>query len=124
MQNVVDMLQRATLRLSQEGSVKDRLADAYATHLIGIDAEDLPENQRAEFESLCAAMNREIPQPRESAIHASVRKMSAEQARHFAALVVRVFAAVARDGVQAGAARRNARLVPATPIVKLLAAEG
>lgn len=125
MHNAVDLLQRATLRLSQEGSIKDRLADAYASHLIGIDAEDLPQHLRADFDALCAAMNREIPLPRESAINASVRKMSGEEARYYAALVVRVFAAVAREGAQsAGVRRSTARMLPGTPVVQLLASDG
>lgn len=125
MHNTLDLLQRATLRLSQEGSIKDRLADAYASHLIGIDAEHLPENLRTDFDALCAAMNRELPLPRESAIRASVRKMSGEEARYYAALVVRVFAAVAREEAPAASVRRNTvRLLGGTPIVQLLASEG
>lgn len=125
MHNTVELLQRATLRLSQEGSIKDRLADAYATHLIEVDAEELPETVRAEFGALCAAMNRETPLPRESPIRASVRKMSNEEAGHYAALVVRLFAAMARADAPAGAARRNGpRVLGASPVVQLLVSEG
>ena len=78
--------------LNPGGSVKDRLADAYATHLIQVDVEDLPESLRDDFECLCQAMRREQPLPRESAIRASVRKMSNEEAaRHARASGGRVF---------------------------------
>src|SRR5690349_10072412 len=85
MDNVLDLLQQATITLSQGGSIKDRLADAYATHLIQVDVEELPESLRDEFECLCQAMRRERPLPRESAIRASVRKMSNEEAARHAA---------------------------------------
>src|SRR6478735_7381176 len=90
MDNVLDLLQQAISTLSQGGSIKDRLADAYATHLIQLDVDDLPEQLRSEFESMCAAMRRERPLPRESAIRASVRKMSNEEASRHAELVVRI----------------------------------
>jgi hypothetical protein len=123
MDNTLDHLQRAAVKLSQGGSVKDRLADAYASHLIEIDVVDLPESMHGEFGALCAAMRRERPLPRESAIRASVRKMSNEEAGHYAALVVRIFAALARASV-AVPSRRAVRSVAAAPIIKLFAAEG
>jgi hypothetical protein len=122
MDNVLDLLQQATITLSQSGSIKDRLADAYATHLIQLDVEDLPESLRDEFEGLCQAMRRERPLPRETAIRASVRKMSNEEASRLAALVVRIFAIVARTG--AGViARRSVRNPVGAPIVNLFAAD-
>ncbi len=121
MSNTIDHLQRATVRLSQDGSIKDRLADAYASHLINVDAEDLPDHVRAEFDALCAAMTREPPLPRESAIRASVRKMSNEEAGRHAALVVRVFAATARS--EEPGAMRRARVMASAPVLQLFASE-
>jgi hypothetical protein len=114
MDNTLDLLQRATTRLSQSGSIKDRLADAYATHLVTVDSDELPETLRNDFSALCAAMNRERALPRESAIRASVRKMSNDEAGHYAALVVRMFAALARADIAAVPARRllSAKLGP------------
>ncbi len=121
--DTLDLLQRATTRLSKSGSIKDRLADAYSSHLVEVDADDLPEAVRNEFSALCAAMHRERALPRESAIRASVRKMSNDEAGHYAALVVRMFATLART--DNAASRRNARLTPASsPVVQLFAAEG
>lgn len=122
MDNLLDLLQQAAITLSQGGNIKDRLADAYATHLIQVDVEDLPETLRDEFECLCQAMRRERPLPRESAIRASVRKMSNDEAARHAALVVRIFAAVARTG-NVTSARRGVRSPIAAPIVSLFAAD-
>jgi hypothetical protein len=124
MNTTLDLLQHAAIRLSQDGSIKDRLADAYASHLVEVDAEDLPDGVRHEFAALCAAMHRERPLPRESVIRASVRKMSNDEAGHYAALVVRVFATLARTEVAGGTARRSVRKPATTPIVQLFAAEG
>jgi hypothetical protein len=122
MDNLLDLLLQATITLTQGGAIKDRLADAYAAHLIQIDSEDLPEHLRSDFEALCTAMRRERPQPRESEIRASVRKMSNEDAARHAAAVVKIFAGVARTG--SGTAVRRARNPISSPIVNLFAADG
>lgn len=96
MNNAIDCLQRATLRLSQDGSIKDRLADAYTSHLDGLAPDDLPLEVRAEFDQLNAALHSVTPQPRECAVRASVRKMSNQEAGHLAALVVLIFTGLLR----------------------------
>ena len=122
MDSALDLLQRATTTLAQGGSVKERLADSYARHLIQIDVDELPESLRDDFLELCAAMRREQPQPNESAIRASVRKMSNDEAARFAALVVAMFAVAARN---AGGmpVRRIARSTVSSPIVKLFSSD-
>lgn len=122
MDNLLDLLQQATITLTQSGAIKDRLAEAYAAHLIQIDADDLPEHLRGDFTALCDAMRRERPLPRESAIRASVRKMSNEEALRHAAAVVKLFAGVARTNT--GAAARRVRNPASAPIVSLFAADG
>jgi hypothetical protein len=124
MDSTLDQLQRAAIRLSQAGSVKDRLADAFASYLNELDAEDLPDHMRSEFAALCEAMHRERPLPRESVIRASVRKMSNDEAGKFAALVVRLFATLARAEAASAVIRRKARVNSEPPIVQLYAAEG
>jgi hypothetical protein len=121
MDNLLELLQQATVTLSQGGAIKDRLADAYSAYLIQIDSEDLPEQLRGDFNALCAAMRRERPQPRESVIRASVRKMSNDEAERHAAAVVKVFAGVARSG--SGTATRRVRNPASAPIVSLFAAD-
>ncbi|HUG73250.1 MAG TPA: hypothetical protein VMK82_07505 [Steroidobacteraceae bacterium] len=123
MSNNFELLQLATLRLSQDGPIKDRLAEAYAAHLVEVETDQLPETVRAQFGALCAAMHRERPQARESEVRASVRKMSAHEASQYAALVVRVFVAMARAEASSPAAAP--RVVRSTaPVVKLFASEG
>jgi hypothetical protein len=96
MNHALDQLQQATLRLTLEGSLKDRLAEAYRDHVRDLDAGSLPESLRDEFDALHSAMHSAVPQPRECVIRASVRKMSNLEVRMHAALVVRAFAALAR----------------------------
>jgi hypothetical protein len=119
--NNCEQLQLATLRLSQDGSIKDRLVDAWSSHLVTLEAEELPEPMRAPFAALSAAMHREPPLPRENAVRASVRKMSVQEASAHAALVVRLFAATARAEAACMPAARAPRV--AAPVVKLFAAE-
>jgi hypothetical protein len=120
MDNTLDLLQRAALHLSQEGSIKDRLAAAYASYLLDVDANDLPDDVRDDFAAMCQAMHRERPLPRESVIRASVRKMSNDEAQRHAALVVRAFASLARAEVTGASLRLTARK-PAVPVVQLFA---
>lgn len=96
MKNAIDHLQRATLRLSQDGSIKDRLADAYTSHLSGLAPDDLPVELRDEFNELNAALHSAVPLPRECAVRASVRKMSNQEAGHLATLVVLMFTGLLR----------------------------
>jgi hypothetical protein len=121
MHDTIDHLQQATLRLSQEGSLKERLVDAYSEHLLNIDSLCLPELVRAEFEALHTAMHSAVPQPRECVIRASVRKMSNAEVRAHAALVVRVFAAVARGDDAVSLPQRVPRAGSVSPVVSLFA---
>lgn len=122
MNDILDHLQQATLRLSQEGSLKERLVDAYSEHLLNIDSHSLPELVRVEFEALHSAMHSAVPQPRECVIRASVRKMSNAEVRAHAALVVRVFAAVARGDVDpVNLPQRAPRPTAVAPVVSLFA---
>jgi hypothetical protein len=124
MNDTLDLLQQATLTLSRCGSIKDRLAEAWSLHLIDVDADDLPENFRKDFGAMGAALSRETPLPRESVARASVRKLSQEEATRYAALVVALFAAMARSGSFVGAPRRQNRVAPTSaPIVHLFAAD-
>jgi L-lactate utilization protein LutC len=122
MDTLLDLLQQATVTLTQGGAIKDRLADAYSAHLAQVDPDDLPEALRDEFNALRAAMRRERPLPRESVVRASVRKMSNEEAARHAAAVVRAFAGVARAGSLTSV--RRVRNPASAPIVNLFAADG
>lgn len=121
MNDTIDHLQQATLRLSQEGSLKDRLIEAYTQHLAELDPLSLPEGLREDFEALHAAMHSAAPLPRECVIRASVRKMSIVEARTHAGFVVRAFAALARSQQVSRSPQRAARAGQAHPVVSLFA---
>jgi len=64
-------------------------------------------------------MRRERPQPRENPVLASIRKMSNGEASAYTALVIRLYAAVAR----AGSSTPLPRPPVLAPIVQLFAAD-
>ena len=117
MSDSLERLQRAALVLTQNAPAKDRLAEAWLGHLHALDVAQLPEAYRGEFRAMCEAMTRERPLPRENPVRASVRKMSGEEVGRYAELVVRLYGAVARNGV-AVAPPRQPQLAP---IVQLFA---
>lgn len=117
MNSTLELLQEAALVLTQTGTVKDRLVTAYCNHLSFLEAELVPEKFRCDFEAMCEAMHSARPLPRENPVRASVRKMSNEEAHRYAALVVKIYGAVARAG-QIGVPRTPTL----APIVQLFAA--
>jgi hypothetical protein len=100
-------LEAAALTLARSGSIKDRLADAYRNHLSLVNAEELPEGLRAEFRACHAALTREAPLRGEDAVRATVRKLSGHEADELACSVVRLFAAMVREGARADAAEHS-----------------
>jgi hypothetical protein len=119
MSNTLELLQDAALVLTQAGTVKDRLVSAYTNHLSYLDTSHVPDKFRDDFESMCEAMHRERPLPRENPVRASVRKMSSSEANGYAALVVKIYGAVARSGQST-----LTRTPVLAPIVQLFAADG
>ena len=97
-------LEAAALTLARSGSIKDRLADAYRNHLSLVSADELPEGLRAEFRACHDALTREPPLRGEDAVRATVRKLSNHEADELACTVVRLFAAMVREGTLAGVA--------------------
>jgi hypothetical protein len=120
MKNTIDCLQRATLRLSQDGSIKDRLADAYTSHLVDLAPDDLPAELRGEFNELNAALHSAVAQPRECVVRASVRKMSNQEAGHLATLVVLMFTGLLRTEAAIGT-QRAGRVGGGAAVVQLFA---
>lgn len=119
MSTTLELLQEAAVILSQAGSVKERLAHAWLSHLAVIDPAQLPDGFRGDFRQMSDAMRRERPLPRENPVLASIRKMSNEEASRYTALVIRLYAAVAR-GASAAPPSRPPVLAP---IVQLFAAD-
>ena len=96
------------------------------------------EELRAEFRACHAALTREAPLRGEDAVRATVRKLSSYEADELACSVVRLFAAMVREGARADAAERSelalngpasgaarAKMLKAVPqVISLRSAEG
>jgi hypothetical protein len=68
------------LALSTE-SLQDRLANAYADHLLSVTGEDLPADLRPAFAALEAAMNREELDEEDDPFLAAARLLSDDEVR-------------------------------------------
>lgn len=91
----------ATVILASAGPIKQRLAEAYKTHLAELDADDVPKEIREEFSALSSSMCSVKPISRgDSAVHATVRKMSDAEAGGVAMSIVNMLAVVARQPAQ------------------------
>ncbi|HEY5807559.1 MAG TPA: hypothetical protein VIT67_06310 [Povalibacter sp.] len=86
----------ATAILASSAPIKQRLVDAYKTHLAGIDRDELPKEIREEFSSLTTCMSCVRPLRGETAEQATVRKMSDIEASQIAARIVNMLGAIAR----------------------------
>ena len=95
-----EQLEGAALALVRSGTIKDRLAEAFTSHLAHVDAEELPEPLRAEFRACHEALTRERPQRGEDAVRATVRKMSSQQADEVACSLVRLYGALVRESTR------------------------
>ena len=103
-----EKFQGATLSLTRSGTLKDRITDAYRTHLSRIDEMELPKEIREDFRVLSHTITRERPLVRgDDAFRATIRKMSTNEAEEVATSVVKMFCALHQ---------RNA-LLPARPAV-------
>ena len=87
----------ATAMLASAGPIKHRLAEAYRTHLANIDEDDLPKELREEFSSLSTCMSCVRPMRGETAVQATVRKMSDIEAGTVAMRIVSMLGALARN---------------------------
>jgi hypothetical protein len=87
----------ATTMLASSGPIKHRLSEAFRTHLAGLDHDQLPSEIREEFSSLSTCMSRVRPSLRgESAVNATVRKMSDADAGRAAVRIVNMLGVIAR----------------------------
>jgi hypothetical protein len=86
----------ATTVLASVGPIKHRLAEAYREHLADIEEDELPREIREEFSSLCNAMSYVRPMRGETAIQATVRKMSDSDAGGCAVRIVGMLGVLAR----------------------------
>jgi hypothetical protein len=91
-----ERLHLATAELARSGSIKERLVDAYLNHLSTLAESELPRELREDFTDMTRAFNRVRPLPGEDAVHASIRKMSSEDADRYASRIVAMLGTVAR----------------------------
>jgi hypothetical protein len=116
--------------LTGHGALKDRLVISYCEYLEKVPEQDLPEEVRAEFTAMKTALHSARALPGDSVVRASVRKLSNDEAQHFASLIVRIYglrvaessAAMPLPGIHATPPTPPvAPLRPATPLAALLA---
>lgn len=86
----------ATLVLASAGPIKHRFAEAFREHLADLEEEELPREIRDEFTSLTSSMCCVRPLKGETAIQATVRKMSDSAAGDCAVRIVGMLGVLAR----------------------------
>lgn len=92
MQAAWEKLLSATLTLTRSEPIKHRLIVAFSEHLQEIDPADLPKELRLEFRELIAKLSAATPMRGESAVAATVRKMSNHEIESCARTVVELLA--------------------------------
>ncbi|MDP9197697.1 MAG: hypothetical protein M3O07_00580 [Pseudomonadota bacterium] len=85
---VWESLHKATLELAKSTPIKQRLTDAFTHHLLDLPNYEIPGELRPDFDLLRQSMTRIPPAHGESAIVATVRKMSIGDADACANLIV------------------------------------
>ncbi len=83
-----ESLHKAALELAKPAPLKQRLTDAFTHHLLDLPPYEVPGDLRPDFEALHQSMTRIRPAPGESAVVATVRKMSIGEAEACAARIV------------------------------------
>lgn len=96
MSSVWENFVAATEMLASAGPIKHRLTKAYRVHLATVNQDDLPRELREEFRSLSTCLSRVRPMRGETAVQATVRKMSEPEAGQIAVRIVDMLAAIAR----------------------------
>ena len=90
----------AAQHLSSSGPIKQRLAKAYTAHLASINTEEIPREYREEFISIGTSLSAVTPLRGETAVQASIRKMSDFEAARHAQRIVGLMGALIRLQLQ------------------------
>lgn len=85
---ISDRIFSAIRSLSADGPIKQRLVAAYQEYLEDLREDELPEAIRPKFMALREALTAVGPANGESAVHASVRKMSPIDAQRYATSIL------------------------------------
>jgi hypothetical protein len=96
MSNAFESFFAATALLVSAGPIKHRLQEAYRQHLAGVDQDQLPKEIREEFSSLTSGMCCVRPLRGETALQATVRKMSDAEAGLKATQIVNMLQVIVR----------------------------
>ena len=96
MNNVWESFLAATAMLASAGPIKQRLLDAYRQHLAPLEQDQVPKEIREEFCSLTTCMSSVRPLRGETALQATVRKMSDSEAGLKATQIVNMLGTLAR----------------------------
>jgi hypothetical protein len=100
MSNAWENFFAATTLLVSAGPIKHRLLEAYRQHLMTLDQEQLPKEIRDEFCSLSTGMSCVRPLRGETALQATVRKMSDAEAGLKATQILNMLGMLARSQTQ------------------------
>lgn len=98
-----ESLHKATLELAKPAALKQRLTDAFSRFLLDLPPAEMPGELRQDFEALRQCMTRIRPLPGESAVVATVRKMSMHEADDCAARIVALLDSLHRTTLTAQA---------------------
>lgn len=93
---ISDRLFSAARTLIGDGPIKQRLVAAYLEYLEALREEEIPEPIRPKFLSLRQALTTVTPTNGESAVQASVRKMSPLDAQRYATSILLMIAEMVR----------------------------
>jgi hypothetical protein len=120
MKDLSARLEAAALSMTGPGTIKDRLLDAYRSHLQDVQESDLPGALSAEFAQMIQALHRAHALPGDDVVKASVRKLSNEEARRYGELLVRLYGMSVgmKQQIQNGRSNRTA-----APLLKFLSVE-
>jgi hypothetical protein len=86
----------ATAILASAGPIKARLAQAYRVHLSNLNEDQIPKEIQEEFLSLSNCMSGVRPMRGETAVDATVRKMSDVEAGNIAMRIVNMLGVISR----------------------------
>ncbi len=105
--------------LAGHGHIKQRLTKAFEENLVGIDEDELPIASKQPFADLRQSMSRFAPLNGESAICATVRKMSPEEATECASQIVSLYSDLVRqrDVVEVGLGLGEDKSAPVPPFL-------
>ena len=101
MSSLAKRFEAAVSALVGEGSVKDRLVEAYTDHLDDLGDSELPQSLRTTFEDLHTDLHTVTPIGKEPCVRATIRKMSMLQAGNHARTIVSIYAKLVHDSEHA-----------------------